>query len=91
MNGNHSGEQELVVTADPIDRAREHLDRRLGAGAVREHDGALRVGVGAGQVPEINRWLVEAGIDVHGLHLAERALEDVFFELTSGRETSDAR
>lgn len=85
------GQQELVIVADPVDRAREHLGALLGAHAVREYDGTLRVQVEPERVAEINRGLVEAGIAVSGLHAAERALEDVFFELTSGRETSDAR
>jgi ABC-type multidrug transport system ATPase subunit len=85
------GRQELVIVAEPVDRAREHLGALLGPDAVRQDDGTLRVQVGPDRVPEINRGLVQAGIAVFGLQAAERALEDVFFELTSGRDNSDAR
>jgi len=89
--GELRGQQELVITADPIERAREHLGDLLGPDLVRQYEGALRVRVTSDRAAEINRRLVEAGIAVSGLHAGERALEDVFFELTSGGETSDAR
>ncbi|MGH3980857.1 MAG: ABC transporter ATP-binding protein [Pseudonocardiaceae bacterium] len=89
------GQQELVIRAAPLDRARELLGHQLGEAAVHQLDGTLRAPVDPARVPEINRALVEAGIAVSELRSAERALEDVFFELTSGsptgKETSDAR
>ncbi|MPZ64487.1 MAG: ATP-binding cassette domain-containing protein [Pseudonocardiaceae bacterium] len=85
------GEQGLLVTADPVDRAREHLAGLLGPGAVGEHEGALRVRVAPERAPEISRMLVAAGVDLFGIRIDERALEDVFFELTSEKETSDVR
>ena len=36
------------------------------------------------RVPEVTRALVDAGVAVFRLQPAERALEDVFFELTTG-------
>jgi len=38
---------------------------------------------------EVNRVLVEAGIAVSELHSTERALEDIFFELTTTEEKAD--
>ena len=89
--GELRGRQELVVSAEPLDGAREYLEALLGAGTVRQDDGALRIQVEPVRASEINRRLVEAGIDLFGLRFAERPLEDVFFELTTGRETSDVR
>ena len=77
------GGQELVIVADPIDDARNRLATRFGADAVRVEDRALHVGVETGDVADINRMLVEAGIAVSELRSAERALEDVFFDLTT--------
>ena len=74
------GEQELVVRAAPKDRAQELL---AGFGAVRLYDDTLRVKVDPEQAAEVNRVLVEAGIAVSELHSTERALEDIFFELTT--------
>jgi ABC-type multidrug transport system ATPase subunit len=84
-------QHELQLVAEPVDGAVECL-RRLGITASRDGDGdELRVPVGPERVPEVNRALVGAGIAVFRLQPAERALEDVFFELTTGRVTDDAR
>lgn len=81
------GQQELVITARPVDRARALLIALVGPDAVRQIDETLRVQVPPERVPHLNRELVEAGIDVSELRTSERALEDVFFELTSnGKE-----
>jgi len=77
------GEQELVVRAAPRERAQSILTDFLGAGAVHQYDETLRVKVQPEKAAEVNRILVEAGIAVSELHSTERALEDVFFELTS--------
>jgi ABC-2 type transport system ATP-binding protein len=77
------GRQELVIAADPIDDARQRLTSLYGADAVRTEDRRLRVGVEPGDVAEVNRVLVEAGIAVSELRTAERALEDLFFDLTT--------
>jgi ABC-type multidrug transport system ATPase subunit len=77
------GEQELVVRAEPRDQAQAVLIGFLGAGVVHQYDETLRVKVDPAKAAEVNRILVEAGIAVSELHGTERALEDVFFELTS--------
>ena len=77
------GRHELVIAADPIDDARQRLTSLYGADAVRTEDRRLRVGVEPEDVAEVNRLLVEAGIAVSELRTAERALEDVFFDLTT--------
>ncbi len=77
------GERELVVRAAPRDKAQSILTDVLGAGTVHQYDETLRVKVQPDRAAEVNRILVEAGIAVSELHSTERALEDVFFELTS--------
>jgi ABC-type multidrug transport system ATPase subunit len=89
--GELRGQHELVIAADPVDDARRRLKDLLGTEAVRTEDHTLRVQVERESVAKINRMLVEAGIAVTELRTAERALEDVFFELTSRRETTDVR
>jgi ABC-2 type transport system ATP-binding protein len=74
------GEQELLVRAAPRDDAQKLLTR---FGSVRRYDDTLRVQVDPARAAEVNRTLVEAGIDVSELHPTERALEDIFFELTA--------
>ncbi|MFI6674725.1 ABC transporter ATP-binding protein [Kribbella sp. NPDC050470] len=74
------GEQELVIRASPRDQAQSVL---AGFGAVHQYDDTLRVQVDPQRAAEVNRVLVEAGIEVSELRSTERALEDVFFELTT--------
>jgi ABC-2 type transport system ATP-binding protein len=77
------GEQELVVRATPRDAAQSVLTDHLGTGTVHQYDDTLRVKVDPARAAEVNRVLVEAGIAVSELHSTERALEDIFFELTT--------
>jgi ABC-type multidrug transport system ATPase subunit len=79
-------EQELVIRAAPRESARSILTDALGAAAVHLYDDTLRVKVAPDRAAEVNRLLVEAGIAVSELHSTERALEDVFFELTTTRD-----
>ncbi|GAA1577163.1 ABC transporter ATP-binding protein [Kribbella sancticallisti] len=83
-------EQELVIRAVPRESARSVLQQAVGADAVHLYDDTLRVKAAPDRAAELNRLLVEAGIAVSELHSTERALEDVFFELTStGTEKAD--
>jgi ABC-2 type transport system ATP-binding protein len=80
------GEQELVIRATPRNKAHEVL---AGFGTVHQYDDTLRVQVDPQRAAEVNRVLVEAGIAVSELRSTERALEDIFFELTSDEEKAD--
>ena len=77
------GQQELVIRAAPLESARLVLHDVLGADAVHLYDDTLRAKVAPDRAAEVNRLLVEAGIAVSELRSTERALEDVFFELTT--------
>jgi ABC-2 type transport system ATP-binding protein len=81
------GEQELVIRATPREQAGSIL---AAFGSVRRYDDTLRVKVPAERAAEVNRALVEAGIAVSELRSAERALDDIFFELTANEETAHA-
>jgi ABC-type multidrug transport system ATPase subunit len=83
------GEQELVVRAAPRETAQTVLTDFLGTGTVHLYDDTLRVKVDPDRAAEVNRVLVEAGIAVSELHSTERALEDIFFELTTTKEKTD--
>lgn len=86
------GQTELVIRAKPMSGARTVLHGVVGADAVHLYDDTLRVKVDSDRAAEVNRALVEAGIAVSELRLTERALEDVFFELTArGAARADAR
>ncbi|MEU8223922.1 ABC transporter ATP-binding protein [Kribbella sp. NPDC048915] len=81
------GEQELVVRATPYGAAHRLLQR---FGSVHTYDDTLRLQVDPSKAAEVNRTLVEAGVEVSELRTTERALEDIFFELTTeaGEEVS---
>jgi ABC-2 type transport system ATP-binding protein len=63
-----------------------------GTTAVTVRDNALHLDVPAERAAQINRRLVEAGVEVHELRWSEPTLEAVFLELTNDRkESPDAR
>jgi ABC-2 type transport system ATP-binding protein len=55
-------------------------------GVRRTPDGALELTLPPKDAPRVARALVTAGVDVHEITAAERSLEEVFFEMTSGHE-----
>ncbi|GGR42025.1 ABC-2 type transport system ATP-binding protein [Nocardioides luteus] len=78
----------LRVRATPEDAALAAVMRIAGDEGVRRvGDGTLEVDLPATAAPEVVRQLVTDSIDVHEVTVAERSLEDVFFEMT-GSETS---
>ncbi len=80
------GEQELVVRRRAARDARRRSSPTFSApDTVHLYDDTLRVKVDPDRAAEVNRVLVEAGIAVSELRSTERALEDVFFELTTTR------
>jgi len=76
------GAAHLIVRAAPADKARKVLEAVAGSPNVTVEDGAFRLKVDLGRTSQINRQLVEAGVEVTELRTAERSLEEVFMELT---------
>ncbi|MBO0684592.1 MAG: ABC transporter ATP-binding protein [Candidatus Dormibacteraeota bacterium] len=76
------GSAGLVLRAEPEAHAREFLVRMLGAQAVAEQDGLLRLSVDPSRAGEINTALIQAGMVVSELRPRERSLEEVFLQLT---------
>jgi ABC-2 type transport system ATP-binding protein len=72
----------LVVRAAPLEKARGLLGEWLGPAQVTERDGVFQLAVDPARSAELNRRLVEHGVDVSELRPRERSLEDVFLELT---------
>jgi hypothetical protein len=54
----------------------------LGPDVVHLEDGKFRLDVPPARAAEINRTLVNAGVDVTELRSSERSLEDIFLQLT---------
>jgi ABC-type multidrug transport system ATPase subunit len=77
------GAASLTVRGAPAAAAMSVLAGAAGAQNVRVTDeGAFSVKVDLSRTAEINRLLVQAGVDVTELRASERSLEDVFMELT---------
>lgn len=76
------GKSSLLIRAQPADRAMTVLAEACGAENVKRDDGAFSLSVDLARTAELNRLLVQAGVDVTELRESERSLEDVFMELT---------
>jgi ABC-2 type transport system ATP-binding protein len=73
---------ELSLRISPIDECVMYGLLRYGADVVRVGDAELRMRLSSEDVvPEIARWLVSAGVDIHGLHVRRKSLEEWFVEV----------
>jgi ABC-2 type transport system ATP-binding protein len=77
------GAATLTIRAEPAETAMNVLTGEAGAENVKLlPDGTFNLKVDPKRAPELNRRLVQAGVEVSELHASERSLEDVFMELT---------
>jgi ABC-2 type transport system ATP-binding protein len=77
------GAATLTVRAEPAEAAMKVLSAEAGVDNVSvEAAGTFNVKVDLKRTAELNRKLVQAGVDVSELRAQERSLEDVFIELT---------
>jgi len=79
------GAATITIRAQPAEAALRVLTAEAGADNVNTTgDGAFSLKVDVNRTAELNRKLVQAGVDVTELGARERSLEDVFIELTGG-------
>jgi ABC-2 type transport system ATP-binding protein len=77
------GAASLTISAAPAATAMTVLSAEAGAENVKVlPDGSFSLKVDLTRTAELNRKLVQAGVDVTELRASERSLEDVFMELT---------
>jgi ABC-2 type transport system ATP-binding protein len=77
------GGVQLIVRAEPADRARALLAGAVGADRVDlRADGAFSLRINPDQAGVVNQHLVMSGLTVTEFRTAERSLEEVFMELT---------
>lgn len=74
--------EEIFIEVGDAPRAAAALAGMEGVRVVREEPGRLVVEAAASRAATLNRRIVEAGVDVHGLARARRGLEERFLELT---------
>ena len=75
------GRPELLVRATPLDLAREIMGALPFVDALRSDDGALLVTTELCRAAQVNRRLLDAGVEVSELTPVRSSLEDVFLEL----------
>jgi ABC-2 type transport system ATP-binding protein len=77
------GGVQLIVRAEPADRARALLAGAVGADRVDVRaDGAFSLRINPDQAGVVNQHLVMSGLTVTEFRTGERSLEEVFMELT---------
>jgi ABC-2 type transport system ATP-binding protein len=81
--------QELLVAVSDVPRARTLLAAQKSVGAVVDNGGMLRVTLrDADAIPDLNRLLVESGLDVYRLEPSQASLEQRFLEVTTRLENA---
>jgi ABC-2 type transport system ATP-binding protein len=81
--GELRGAATLTVRAEPAEQAMNLLTAEAGAQNVKRlGDGTFDLTIELKRAGELNRKLVEAGLEVSELHASERSLEEIFMELT---------
>jgi ABC-2 type transport system ATP-binding protein len=81
------GQAGLLVTAEPVEKARAILERLVGAGNVALADGSFRLRSGPEQAGRVSRALADADVTLTELRPLERSLEEVFLEMTGTERT----
>jgi ABC-2 type transport system ATP-binding protein len=76
------GAQALHIVAEPLDRARDIIERSLLVESVSVAGDTLVVRAPAEAAAPLNTALVEQGIAVSHLSMHQRSLEDVFLDMT---------
>ena len=87
--GEVRGSGRLLVRATPLAEAAAIAERIHGVERVEQEDGTLRVDMDPTRAAELNRELVNAGIEVSELRSVARTLEEVFLQLTGEPDTAE--
>ena len=76
-----TGEEELILTVSPIEKAARIVGEREGVESAAIEDGKLRVSTDPDRTPDIVNDLVAAGIGISEVRRSRQTLEDVFLKL----------
>lgn len=80
-------EDQMLVQfeVDRPDLAVQVLQAILSGAEITADHNQLRVRLPQNRIPEINRKLLDSGINVYGVHTVKRTLEDKYLEITGGQ------
>jgi len=81
------GQAGLLVRAEPLERARDTLERLVGPGSVAVAEGSFRLRTDPEQAGRVSRALADADVVLTELRPLERTLEEVFLEMTDNGRT----
>jgi ABC-2 type transport system ATP-binding protein len=81
------GQAGLLVTAEPVEKARAILERLVGDGNVALADGSFRLRTAPSEAGRVSRALADADVTLTELRPLERSLEEVFLEMTGTERT----
>lgn len=84
--GNQDGQHPYVLEVAPVDHALSVLQAMPDIGEVSAVDGHLAVTVARNAIPHIAARLVEANIQIYGIRIQQRSLEDRFLEMTGSEQ-----
>lgn len=84
--GDQTGNFPYLLDVAPVDHALSVLQSMADIGDVRSVDGQLSISVARDSIPQIAARLVEANIQIYGIRIQQRSLEDRFLEMTGSEQ-----
>ncbi|MFB9279295.1 ABC transporter ATP-binding protein [Cohnella cellulosilytica] len=80
----NSVQTKIVVEASDLESAHRLLSGAFNNQGVEVVGERIEITADRSLIPDVARLLVKAGLDIYGIHAAQRSLEDQFLEITGG-------
>nr|WP_181917651.1 ABC transporter ATP-binding protein [Cohnella phaseoli] len=80
----NSVQTKIVIESSDIESAHRLLSGAFNHQGVELIGDRIEITADRSLIPDVARLLVKAGLDVYGIHAAQRSLEDQFIEITGG-------
>ena len=80
----NSVQTKIVIESSDIESAHRLLSGAFNHQGVELIGDRIEITADRSLIPDVARLLVKAGLDVYGIHAAQRSLEDQFLEITGG-------
>ena len=80
----NSVQTKIVVEASDLESAYRLLSGAFNNQGVEVVGERIEITADRSLIPDVARLLVKAGLDIYGIHAAQRSLEDQFLEITGG-------
>ncbi len=80
----NSVQTKIVVESSDLESAHRLLSGAFNHQGVEVIGDRIEITADRSLIPDVARLLVKAGLDIYGIHAAQRSLEDQFLEITGG-------